>query len=1064
MVSGMKAVYCRICGLWLLTGSFLLPCSAASKVEYIATFWRTEDGLPDGFVSALEQTPDGYMWIGTRNGLARFDGNNFQTFDTWNTPQLSNSAIGRLFKDSEGTLYIGLLDGGLVSWRQGAFLQELPAKSSMQAKDLVARCGDETFWGMKDGRLLRLSHGTNGTPEIKHFQPPRSSLEGWFAADDQGHILYGSAAKKVFQLHGNELKAVSDAGLDGTNLFGLTTGSDGKIWAVTEEEFSVWDGFRFRFRATTHGLATTLSEPLGLPPLFPSPNGPRPEFLANSVLPTRDGGFWVRSGSRLQKHRDGKLVANIYPTAIPLRNILNLSCVCPDREGGFWSYGRDLGLFHIRSNGMVEEVVTKPQIPSSQRIDVLFEDREGNLWAGFELSGLAMLRKASFAVIGVNEGLSSGVIASIAEDAAGTPWVGTVGGGLNHWSNGEVAVYGRGDNYKAVVFDQNGNLWCLNNVGLGQIVGRDSWKTPFEAATVWDGRALMEGSRGCLWFGANMRLGCWDGRTNHWFGPEQGFLRARVLALAESPDGTIWIGTDTGELRSFKNGTVFPSQPPTPGSRPAVYALLADSDGALWAGTRGAGLLFVQNGKLTAITTREGLPSDVICSILDDGIGSLWFGSHAGIFSIKRSVLQSFVRGETSTVTPAVYGKHDGLPTLECSGGSQPAACRGRDGRLWFATIMGVVSVQPKVIPVNALRPQVYIQEILIDGNRVSWPGPPAMVPQLNLGPGQFNLEIKYTGLCFTAPDGVRFKHRLLGMNDGWHLAANRREVFFNYLPPGEYCFEVTACNNYGAWSDAGARFSFVVQPYWWQRKSYQVAAVAGLVTMASASAFSVARLRARRRIARLERERELEKERARVARDLHDDLGAGLTEIGLIGGLAGEVEVPFDQAKEYLRQVTVKSRELVTSLDEIVWSVNPKHDSVSALGTYLCDYAQHLLELQPIRCRMDVPAPLCSYPLNSEQRHNLLMAYKEALTNVIRHSQANEVRIRIAFEDGLLQIAITDDGRGGASPSETGTADGLANMMLRLKDIGGCCTIRSELGRGTVVTFTLPVSEDLKA
>jgi signal transduction histidine kinase len=446
----------------------------------------------------------------------------------------------------------------------------------------------------------------------------------------------------------------------------------------------------------------------------------------------------------------------------------------------------------------------------------------------------------------------------------------------------------------------------------------------------------------------------------------------------------------------------------------------------------------------------------------DERVQPAWFSSHGGIFRVAKTTLEAFVRGEISVITCLACGKQDGLPTLECSGGFQPAACQGKDGRLWFATVMGVVSVQPREIAVNQLPPSVIIESAATDGKPVSWAHADAK-PTLRIGPGRFVLDIDYTGLSFTAPERVRFKHRLLGVDKDWYFAGDRRSVSYPYLPPGDYEFQVTACNNDGVWNETGASLALAVKPHLWQRKTFQAVAVATLVAGAAAWAFGYARLRARRRISQLERERALDKERARVARDLHDDLGAGLTEIGLIGGLADEVAVPLEQAQDYLRQITARSREMVTSLDEIVWSVNPKHDSVAALGNYFCDYAQHLLQLLPLRCRMEVVEPLPAHPLNSEQRHNLLMAFKEALTNVIRHSQAREVCIRIAAANGLLEIQVADDGRGGAGAADTSTADGLANMARRLADIGGRCAIESEPGRGTTVRFILPLSPSAK-
>jgi signal transduction histidine kinase len=206
------------------------------------------------------------------------------------------------------------------------------------------------------------------------------------------------------------------------------------------------------------------------------------------------------------------------------------------------------------------------------------------------------------------------------------------------------------------------------------------------------------------------------------------------------------------------------------------------------------------------------------------------------------------------------------------------------------------------------------------------------------------------------------------------------------------------------------------------------------------------------------ETQRRFEEERSRVARDLHDDLGAGLTEIGLLGGLAQRLNTAPERVRDHLAHITDKAREMVTSLDEIVWSLNPRHDSVASLSKYFCEYAQQFLQLTPVRCRLEVAEQLPDYPLTSDQRHHLLLAFKEALTNVVRHAQAGEARIGMGVQDGSLVVTVSDDGRGWDGAARSHGADGLDNLAQRLKQLGGTCEVSSQLGHGTRVRMTLPV------
>src|SRR6185312_5635865 len=246
-------------------------------------------------------------------------------------------------------------------------------------------------------------------------------------------------------------------------------------------------------------------------------------------------------------------------------------------------------------------------------------------------------------------------------------------------------------------------------------------------------------------------------------------------------------------------------------SSQAIWSLLAEPNGTVWAGTFRGGLLRFRNGKFTRVSIKEGLPDNVICQILLDDSGNLWLGSHKGIFRIEKSAVDKFARGEIESVVVTSFDRSDGLPSLECSGGYQPAAWRGRDGRLWFTTVKGAVSVQPQDIRPNRLPPPVAIEEILVDGKNVDPTGSlqaasafPATVgasfnlrgPWLEVPPGKHQLEFRYTGLSLVASDRVQFRYWLEGAGTNWIDAGPRRSIQFNLLPAGDYRFHVIAANS----------------------------------------------------------------------------------------------------------------------------------------------------------------------------------------------------------------------------------------------------------------------------
>jgi signal transduction histidine kinase len=327
-------------------------------------------------------------------------------------------------------------------------------------------------------------------------------------------------------------------------------------------------------------------------------------------------------------------------------------------------------------------------------------------------------------------------------------------------------------------------------------------------------------------------------------------------------------------------------------------------------------------------------------------------------------------------------------------------------------------------------------------------------------------LEFRYTGLSFTAPEKVRFRFRLAGVDRDWVEAGTQRAAVYQYLPPGEYVFQVTACNNDGVWNPAGARVAFVVEPFVWQTWWFRMAAAAVGAAGIAAGVAAVARARLRRKLERLERQQALERERARIAKDMHDELGASLTRITLLSQTArAELEDPQAVA-EGLDRIYTTARELTRALDEIVWAVNPHHDTLDSLATYLGRFAQEFLAAARVRCRLDVPVHLPAWPLTAEVRHNLFLAFKEALHNAVKHSGASEVRVVLETDADGFVLRVEDDGCGFTLPtagwaeaeSSSARGNGLRNMHQRLRDIRGRCEIESMPGQGTRVRFRVPV------
>jgi len=332
----------------------------------------------------------------------------------------------------------------------------------------------------------------------------------------------------------------------------------------------------------------------------------------------------------------------------------------------------------------------------------------------------------------------------------------------------------------------------------------------------------------------------------------------------------------------------------------------------------------------------------------------------------------------------------------------------------------------------------------------------------LTVPPGRGELEFHYTALSYTVPEKNRFKYKLEGFDSDWVEAGTRRTAFYNNTPPGSYTFRVIAGNNDGVWNELGENVKFTLQPHLWQRWWFRfLVAVTGLFFAASGARY-VTKKRMQLRFKRLEQQHTIEKERSRIARDMHDDLGAHLTEILLLSNLTRKNKDQAAEVETYVAKISDVAQGVIDSLHAIVWAVNPKNDTLDKLILYICDHAQSFLKLSSIRCRLDMPLEQPQSPLSSEVRHNLFLVVKEALNNIAKHAQASEVWLRFEIDGPVFSLSIEDNGKGFSPAAATETGNGLQNMRKRIENVGGEFSLSSQPGKGTRIQLAMPLRTKL--
>lgn len=1003
---------------WTFAAAMLLLCGGADGFaldsgaaamdgsSFIVDAWPSGPGeqkLPQSSVIAIRQTHDGYLWLGTLGGLVRFDGARFTVFDKANTPGLADNRVVNLFEDKSGRLWIGTHAGDVLFISGDGQIHPLDLGGAGKSEPLRSICedGNGAIWmNMPDGRVLRFWNN-----QVEELNFSASAM----IADAKGAVWLGA------ELRDRENNLI-------TSIISVTNSS-----------------------TVASRLEMSLSK-------------------IDLLLAGRDGGFWVLANGRVQKWNEAGVERDF--GGFPWDNLRSpVTCGCEDNEGHLIVGTHGAGIFWFDAQGHAAHISTAQRLsPDAHGVVLsLAMDREGNLWAGTDGGGLNRVKRRMF---GVAADSTSWTLQSVCEADPGELWLGTFNDGLKFFKDGAVqklnvepAVF---TNLSVrTVFVGREKQVLVGTVaapyGLFQVALQGTNEIFFPARELGAVSAIYQDSAGLLWFGTQNGLVSWNGKDWNRYTTHEGLSSDAVRAIAGDARGNLWIGTEGG-LNLMRDGQFSP----VPAGHPAtetITALLVDTNGVLWIGTDGEGLACLNQGQWEKFSKHDGLSSDSIGYLIEDGLGYLWIGSYTGLMRVRLKDLGDFAAHTIDFIPCRVFGESDGLPTSECTQGSQPAACLSRDGTLWFPTAKGLVSVQPGQLPANTNRPPVIIESVLVESQEQKTNSFGAPLQTVVVPPRKEGIDIRYTSLNFSAPDNVRFKYKLAGHEAHWADAGNRRVASYSKLPPGEYLFRVIAFNQDGVPNLNGATLKVIVLPAFWQKLSFKIAAalVLALITGGLIYYFSTQKLQ--RELAVFKQQEALQRERTRIARDLHDQLGANITQVSLLGELAQADKDMPEEVESHARQICQTARETTHALDEIVWAVNPSNDTLEGLVNYACKYAQDYLELAGVSHRFDLPPELPAATIAPDARHNVFLAFKESINNVVKHAQAKSTWVRLQLAGNQFTLQIEDDGRGLENPEGRPGRNGLRNMRKRMEDIGGSFYIGPAAGRGTIVRLTAPMS-----
>ena len=772
--------------------------------QYMVQTWKMQSGLPANSIFAVQQTRDGYLWIGTQDGLVRFDGHHFELYNRKKVPQLKDNIIRALFEDRNGTLWIGTTSGGLTRYEQGEFYTYPVTK--YKALDRISAINEDRWGNLWIGSftrgLTRLSAG-QFTTYIGEGLP---SNKIWSIHKDKNGDLWVSATTGI-------VKIVEPG------IFRHYTLQDALSYQKTvclyeEDKKELWigTGDKGLFRLKNN-ILTAYGAEAGIP------------HLTITCL-YRDSmkNLWTGTdGGGLTRMTNGVL------STLPVNGGLAsgfVYCITEDREGSLWVGTLDGGLHQLRDSIFTTYTVTEGL--AHNYVDCIYEDRAGRLWIGTKggLSRLDVKTQTLTTVLTTRQGLLNNFIQCLCQDSSGHFWIGTWGG-LHRFKDGKLTTItkkqGLSDNRVfCLLEDKQENTWVGTENGLNRLDKNDT-------LTV--------------------------------FTRNEGLSSNLVRVIHEDRKGTLWIGTDAG-LNRYDRGLITPYRSLPGNESYYIRCVYEDNRGTLWFGTE-SGLVRMREKNTTwhiyTYTIQSGLIENVIYSILEDEDGYLWLGGQNGVSRVRKQELEDVSTGTIKQIRVKTFNEEDGMKSRWCTG----IGCKTRDGRFWFPTAEGLTVINPQQTGTGTPPPHLIIEKLIVDGESViiksflgesrSFTGrffkkaPLAAGGILKLSPGKKRLEFYYTAASFIKSRKIRFKIKLEGYDRDWVDVGTARSTTYTGLSPGHYTFNVTACSPDGVWSREGASISFYLRPYFYQTVWFYIFAIFFvLLAVFSFYRFRVRQLKAR--------------------------------------------------------------------------------------------------------------------------------------------------------------------------------------------------------------------------
>lgn len=964
----------------LLAGAVALVASATAGAAAELRFERIEraTGPSHNSIFALAQDRDGYLWIGTQDGLNRFDGDHFAVWrhDAGDPASLSANRVNAVLEDSRRRLWVATAAGiDRFDRETGRFERFVLADASGRPAPVLELAEDAR------GRIW-------AGATIGPF--------GW--REDVGHWEPALA-----ELAGSRVRRIRADGAGGLWLL-----ADGALLRVRQDRITA----RLAVAGERSGLELG---PDGAPWLDPAePRDPEgaPRAPANGLPPVTVQSVVVADG--------GEVVA-----------------------------GTHLGVRLRSAGGEVRDLPVDPSRPLANFVAALLVDRRGRLWAGTE-NGLYRHDPAAGRFAHHGGDVAGGLhVSALAQGGDGAIWVGTFGAGLFRLEGaGQEALL-----RPAGIELPQPTVWSMQAGGGELRIAGEGWlcelpdgSTRASCAHEIPGLrrvgAIAEDDRGELWLAeiGALRHRTGEGWRRYPSPPEPGvFGSEELLQLLPEPDA-VWVGGFGGALKRFDRARrrleLVPRVDRSGREQVGpIFDLLRARDGALWLATGdGVSRFDPALGTFEHYGPREGLPGSNVYSLLEDERGRLWLATNRGLARID----------PTASGPPPlrVYGADEGVVNVEFN---RHARLRTSDGRFLFGGMSGLTELSPERIVDDPVPPRVALTRIEVHGREGSRRLEPYGLERVELAPGDSTLAIEFVAVDLSSAPARRFEYRLDGLEPDWIDSDGARVARYAGLAPGDYRFRVRAANRDGAWTAVPAALAIRVAPPYWATAWFRLA-----VALAIAAVLAILyRWRVRHLI-------ELERMRLRIAGDLHDELGSDLSGIALASSRLGARASIAEADRRRLSEIEEASLRVMRGLRDIVWYVDPEHDTLESTARRMRSVARDLLP--DVELSFVERLGESGGGLEMATRRQVFLVFKELVHNVARHARARTVEIGLEVADGELCLRVADDGCG-FDPAAASDGSGLASLRRRARQVAGRFEIDSRPGAGTRALLAVPMT-----